>query len=235
MWRSVYLLSAVHYQLRTKAINSVFLPSKEVLTAYDAIVRMRDDDSDFGFDDTYCDLAKLLLRPPTKGRSFEKMAKARAMINDIFHAKPEYDATDHRWKITHDGEEYPVASVSEGIKKLSILDILLGNRYIRPGSIVFIDEPESALHPSAISRFMDAIFEMSKDGIQFFMASHSYFVVKKLELLAREHRVDMPVLSYQQAGDQKVWLVKNMKDGIPDNPIVLESVAMYREELDRLF
>lgn len=221
--------------LPTKAINSVFLPAKEVLTGYDIIVKSREDDSDFGFDDTYYDLAKILQRPPTKGKSFEKIARARAMINDVFHAKAEYDSALHQRKIAYNGEDYRVEAVSEGIKKLSILDILLGNRYIRPGSIVFVDEPESALHPSAISHFMEAIFEMSRDGIQFFMATHSYFVVKKLENLAKAHNVDMPVFSHQGDADEKRWVVGNMKEGIPDNPIVAESIALYREELDRLF
>lgn len=218
-----------------KAINSVFLPAKEVLTGYNVIVRSREDDSLFGFDDTYCDLARVLQRPSTRGKSFEKMARARSMINDIFHAKAGYNLESKQWTITYKGEEYGVGAVSEGIKKLSILDILLGNRYIRPGSVVFIDEPESALHPSAVSRFMEAIYEMSKDGIQFFMATHSYFVIKKLENIAKLNKVDIPVFSHQGESDTKKWVIGNIREGIPDNPIVAESIALYREELDNLF
>ena len=46
---------------------------------------------------------------------------------------------------------------SEGVKKLSILGTLLGNRYLSKDSIIFIDEPESALHPQLVSVFMDMI------------------------------------------------------------------------------
>lgn len=49
-----------------------------------------------------------------------------------------------------------------------MLDTLLGNRYLDKDSIVFIDEPESALHPTAIVEFLDIITVLAKSGIQFF-------------------------------------------------------------------
>jgi len=45
---------------------------------------------------------------------------------------------------------------AEGIKKIAILDTLLGNRYLDTSSIVFIDEPEAALHPQAVSQSLAA-------------------------------------------------------------------------------
>lgn len=222
-----------------KKINSVFLPAKEVLTSHPIIVASRDDDAQFGFDDTYYDLAKILLRPSTKGKSYANMAKARSLINGIFDAKAVYDGENKKWFIQKGNDQFDVSEASEGIKKLSILDILLGNKYIGPGSIIFIDEPESALHPAAISQFMDAVFQMSKDGIQFFMATHSYFVVKKLENIARKNKMDIPVFSYQtQSNSQSptpAWVTGNMKEGLPDNPIMRESVALYKEDLERYF
>ncbi len=225
--------------LTERKANSVFLPAKEVLTSHPIIVSSREDEGQFGFDDTYYDLAKVLLRPSTKGKSFTNMAKARGLINEIFDAKAVYDTDNKKWFIQKGKEQFDVNEASEGVKKLSILDILLGNKYIGPGSIIFVDEPESALHPSAISQFMDAIFQMSKDGIQFIMASHSYFVVKKLANIARRHEIDIPVFSHQTEEEDDTsaprWIIENMRYGLPDNPIMRESVAMYKEDLQRLF
>ncbi len=80
---------------------------------------------------------------------------------------------------------------------------------------------------------------MSKDGIQFIMASHSYFVVKKLANIARRHEIDIPVFSHQTEEEDDTsaprWIIENMRYGLPDNPIMRESVAMYKEDLQRLF
>lgn len=215
--------------------NSIFLPAKEVLTSFDVIVSSRDDDQKFGFDDTYYDLARILQRPPSMGRNFPHVAEARSLINDIFDAKAVYDEKGKRWMITKGRDKLDVNEASEGVKKLSILDILLGNRYIGRGSVIFIDEPESALHPGAISKFMDAVYQMSKDGIQFMMATHSYFVIKKLANIAKRFNIDIPVFSYQADGEgtQPQWVTGNMKNGLPDNPIVRESVKLYQEDLNR--
>ncbi len=215
--------------------NSIFLPAKEVLTSFDVIVSSRDDNQEFGFDDTYYDLARILQRPPSMGRNFPHVAEARGLINDIFGAKAAYDERRKRWMIAKGRDRLEVSEASEGVKKLSILDILLGNRYIGRGSVIFIDEPESALHPGAVSKFMDAIHQMSKDGIQFVMATHSYFVIKKLANIATRFNIDIPVFSFQAdvEGKQLRWVTQNMKNGLPDNPIVRESVKLYQEDLDR--
>ncbi len=215
-------------------VNSVFLPAKEVLSNHSLIVSTRDDLRVFGFDDTYYDLAKVLTRPAAKGKSYHQMAAAGEAINDIFKAKATYNEDSYEWVIQKGGNVYAVNEVSEGIKKLSILGILLGNRYIGPGSIIFIDEPESALHPAAVSRFMDAIHRMSLEGIQFFMATHSYFVVKKLASIAKKNHQDIPFFSYQSLREEETtleWQIGNLAtDGI-DNPIIRESVRLYRDEI----
>lgn len=215
--------------------NSIFLPAKEVLTSFSVIVSSREDDRAFGFDDTYYDLAKILLRPAKQGRNYADLAKAREIINNTIGAKAVYDYNEKRWMISKGRDELEVSEASEGVKKLSIMDILLGNRYIGPGSVVFIDEPESALHPQAISAFMEAIYRMSRGGIQFIMATHSYFVIKKLANIATRSGVDIPVFSYQAEDQDSLpeWVEKNMKNGLPDNPIVRESVKLYKEDLKR--
>ena len=95
-------------------------------------------------------------------------------------------------------------------------------------SIVFIDEPESALHPTAISSFLDIVAELSKCGIQFFFATHSYFVVKKLYLLALETGQSVPVISADGDG----WNINDLQDGLPENPIIDESVRLYEREVE---
>jgi predicted ATPase len=120
---------------------------------------------------------------------------------------------------------------AEGIKKIAILDTLLGNGYLSENSIIFIDEPEANLHPEMISKLLDIIAILAQHGIQFFIASHSYFVIKKLFLIAQEQQMSIPVLSYQN----NEWVQSDLKDDIPDNPIIDESIRLYEQEVDLVF
>ena len=149
----------------------------------------------------------------------------------MFAGKVEYDTRSNRWIFRKGNQRFPIGVTAEGIKKIAILDTLLGNRYLTQNSIVFIDEPEAALHPQALMTLLDIVAALAERGIQFFMASHSYFVVKKLFLIAQEKQISIPILAAQ---DGK-WRSNDLLDGIPHNKIIDESIHLYEEEVELSF
>ena len=94
-----------------------------------------------------------------------------------------------------------------------------------------MEEPESALHPKAIVQLLDIIKLLADVGIQFFMATHSYFVIKKLFLIALEHNLSIPVF----IGTHEGWKQENLLEGIPDNEIINESIRLFDQELEASF
>lgn len=211
-----------------RASNSIFLPAKEVLSLHQIILKSREQDKAFGFDDTYLDLARALRRSVRTGKNNAQFARPRQSLEDSLDGRVEYDETSGRWQYKKGNQKFPIGVTSEGIKKLAILDTLLGNRYLDTNSIVFIDEPESALHPVAVSQLLDIVAVLAKSGMQFFLASHSYFVVKKLYLIAQEQNLSIPVIS---ALDGQ-WTPADLKDGMPENSIIDESIRLYKEEVE---
>lgn len=212
-----------------RSSNSIFLPTKEVLSLHHIILQSRELSKTFGFDDTYLDLARALRQPPTGGRNYQLFAMSRKNLSDILEGKVEYDEKLGRWQFKKGNQKFPIGVTAEGIKKISIVDTLLGNRYLDQNSVIFIDEPESALHPAAISKFLDIIAMLAEFGIQFFMASHSYFVIKKLFLIAqKKERLSIPIISVKDDS----WDIANLREGLPDNPIIDESIQLYKEEVE---
>jgi len=195
-------ISSLENHVPPRDSNSIFLPAKEVLSLHPIILKSREQDKVFGFDDTYFDLAKALRYTRPSGKKGGKNIKGR--------------------------HKFPIGVTAEGIKKIAILDTLLGNRYLDTNSVVLIDEPESALHPAAISQLLDIVAMLAERGIQFFMASHSYFVVKKLFLIAQERGWSIPVIS--ASGND--WACDDLKNGMPDNPIIAESIRLYQHEME---
>ncbi len=66
--------------------------------------------------------------------------------------------------------------------------------------------------------------------MQFFIASHSYFVIKKLYLTAQSEGISIPVISFGSKPDDDI-IRMGFKQGMPDNPIIDESIRLYREEM----
>lgn len=209
-----------------RSANSVYIPAKEVLSLQNIITDSRDRYAEFGFDDTYVDLARALL-PTSKGKNYQAFADARHRLADEIQGKLEYDTEKGEWRFRDQhNRSYELSITSEGVKKIAIIDLLLGNRYLSNNSIVFIDEVEANLHPAWASRFLEIVISLAQAGVQFFLSTHSYLVVKKLYILAHREQMDIPAISFEETGIS----VSNLKEEFPDNSIIREAIRLYDEE-----
>lgn len=216
--------------LTKRESNSVFLPPKEVLSLMDVIYKSSVIDKLFGFDATYVDLVTALKIPTQRGRTLDAFAASRRRLETMFSGKVELDGKTNSWVYKKNNSKFTMMATAEGIKKVAILDTLLGNRYLDKDSIVFIDEPESALHPTAIVELLDIIAILAKAGIQFFLATHSYYVIKKLHLIAKQHQMPLPTFISKPEGTWEQSCL--LHDGLPENEIINESVRLFEEELN---
>lgn len=220
-------VATVNNTFEQKTDNTIFIPAKEILSLRDVILEARENFSSFGFDDAYYDLAKAL-RPTTKGRNVKSFSNARKSLETIIGGRISYDEKQKAWFFYgENNKKFDLSITSEGIKKISILDALLGNHYLSKGSIVIIDEAEANLHPEMIARFMDIVYELAKGGLQFFISSHSYFVIKKLYVMAQKNQISIPTWSFENGTAERFDLLEEM----PENAIVNESIRLYKQEI----
>lgn len=213
--------------------NSVFIPAKEVLSLFSVILKSREVDKVFGFDDTYYDLAKALRVSPSRGRNNTIFADSRRLVSDVIDGRVEYDEISGKWSYRNKkNQKFSIGATSEGVKKIAIMDRLLVNGYIGNHSILFIDEIESALHPEAICQFLEMIDMVANDmGLQVFITSHSYFVIKKLYLIALKKAGTVKCISMNKG---QVPRICDLHDGMPENSIIDTSIRLYEEEIEEV-
>lgn len=226
-------LISVNYNFsEPREINSIFIPAKEVLSLYNIILKSREVDKAFGFDDTYYDLTKALRISPKRGKNYTTFANSRKKLTTIINGKVELDDNSNKWHYKVGNEKYAIGITSEGVKKIAILDRLLANGYLSKSSVIFIDELESALHPGAISDFIDILYDISENmNIQIFIASHSYFVIKKLCLIAMAENKSITCISLNDNRDTEI---NDLSKGMPNNSIIEESIRLYEEEISKV-
>ena len=214
---------------RNRDSNTIYIPAKEVLSLQDVILKSREQDMMYGFDDTYLDLVKALQLPRQRGNNYQHFAASRRLLRDILGGAVDYDEKKRQWYYKKGNTLYSINTTAEGIKKIAIFNQLLANRYLTPRSIVFLDEIESSLHPQAVVAFLQMLYELSQSGMQFFIATHSYFAIKELYLLAQQHHMSIPVLSLSDTGTPAY---DDLLAGMPDNSIIDTSVRLYEREVD---
>jgi len=79
--------------------------------------------------------------------------------------------------------EVSLHNTALGIANLGIISLLLKKGVLTQGSFLFIDEPEVHLHPAWQKVMIDTLYELSKQGVNVVIASHSIDMMKCVENL----------------------------------------------------
>ncbi len=213
---------------RRKA-SAVFLPPKEVLTIFAAIEVSRGIHEIYGFDDTYYDLLKLLRLPATQGKVAPELSAIADRLESFVGGSITRSGHADEFIFRRGEHTYNMPQTADGIKKIGILTNLIRNRSLTKGTILFLDEPETNLHPRAISILVDVLFQLGQAGVQVYLATHSYFVLKQLEILAKKHQTSVPFCSLLRRGAEIEARFDDMRDGMPDSPILDESIRLFEQ------
>jgi len=215
--------------------NALFIPAKEVLTAHNAISSTRDKLFMDGFDDTYLDLIKSLRIKTQKGKVAANLSKASDIIEQLFGGEILQTANDEFIFRKNSKAEFSMQLTAEGVKKLGVLTTLIRNRQLNKGTMLFMDEPETVLHPKAIRELLNVLFLLSQSGVQLFISTHNFFVIKELELIARKSNTTINCCSLIKENDRIIPKLSDLKNGMPSNPIIDAAVAIFEDEVELNF
>ena len=75
--------------------------------------------------------------------------------------------------------------VAEGLRKLAMIARLIATGSLIGTGSLFWDEPEANLNPKVIKQVARTILQLCQSGIQVFVASHSLFLMRELDILLK--------------------------------------------------
>ena len=81
---------------------------------------------------------------------------------------------------------FPLPMTATGIVNLGVLAMLIERKILDKGTFLFIDEPESNLHPEWQVAMTEALYELAQGGVNVVVATHSVDILKRLEIYAKE-------------------------------------------------
>lgn len=216
--------------------RALFIPAKEVLTAFKAITAISEKYFMYGFDATYTDLIKSLQIVTRKGNIAQKLVKVNEKLEGLFGGEiTQTNEGEFIFRKKNSKSEFGMSLTAEGVKKLGILSTLIRNRELHKGTILFMDEPEAVLHPKAIKELAQILYLLSQNGIQVFLSTHSFFVIKELELIARKEKSTISCCSLEQTPSGVTATFNDLQYGLPVNPIVDTAMEMFNQEVALAF
>ena len=82
-------------------------------------------------------------------------------------------------------------NISSGIQQISIIQILLENYKLHPGSFLILDEPEVNLHPEWQFKFAEILVLLAKElDITIYLNSHSPMFIEAIEVLTQYYDME---------------------------------------------
>jgi hypothetical protein len=93
---------------------------------------------------------------------------------------------DGRFYLVTDLGRLPMPLVAEGLRKIATLVQLQRNGWLSEGTTLFWDEPEVNLNPILMDEVIGAILALARTGVQVFLATHSYIILREIEVQAQK-------------------------------------------------
>lgn len=184
----------------------VYIPTRELLTIFPGFVSLYEN-YHLEFEESWRDTCVYLGGPVTRGPRETALAKLLNPIESAIGGKVVLD-TGGRFYLSIPGSgnmEIPLAA--EGERKLAMLARLVATGSLTVGGALFWDEPEANLNPKLVRVLAQSIVDLSLNGVQVFLATHSLFLMRELEILLKKETyrsLDTRVFGLRRDGEDVV-------------------------------
>jgi hypothetical protein len=160
-------------------IESAYVPVKEMLANAPGFVALYER-RDMHFEEVYRDIVLRAQLPITKGPKDPERKRLLAILKREIEGSVVLRANEFFLKNRQGSLEFTL--LAEGVRKLGLLWLLIQNETLLRGSVLFWDEPEANLHPPIIRKVVEILLHLQQLGVQVFIATHDYVVLKELDL-----------------------------------------------------
>ena len=211
-------------------IESVYVPVKEMLANAPGF-RSLYANREIRFESIYADILDRAFLPPLR----DIPAAFAGLLRDLQELLG--------GKVIVKNEEFFLSSrkgtlefslLAEGLRKLGLLWLLIRNGTLAQGSVLFWDEPETNLNPKLYRVLMEISLELQRNGVQIFLASHDYVILKELDLqMTSDDQVAFHSLHRRETDGEIACHTSNDYLGIHPNAIAEAFSDVYDRVIER--
>jgi predicted ATPase len=215
---------------KQQELVSAYVPVKEMLThapGFLATAAKRE----IAFEEVYADIIKRaflpkLIGPPDKNRQRLLSALQEAIDGKVV-AKGEF------FFLKNKQGDLEFTLLAEGMRKLALIWLLIQNGTLLSGSVLFWDEPEANLNPALMGKVVEVILELQRMGIQVFLTTHNYVLLKEFDLKKRKDDSVRYLSLFRNSSGAVTVKASESYLGVDPNAIAATFSDLYDREIDR--
>jgi predicted ATP-dependent endonuclease of OLD family len=164
-------------------IEAAYIPVKDMMANAPGFSSLYDI-REIHFEEIYIDIIRKALLPLLKGPTDKQRRKLLDKLQNAMKGKVVID--NEEFFLLNQQGKLEFTLLAEGFRKLGLLWILLQNGTLLNGSVLFWDEPETNLNPKLMQSIVGILIEMQRMGVQIFLATHDYVLLKEFDLQLEE-------------------------------------------------
>jgi len=212
-----------------KPERPVFIPAIDMMGHTKGFTEAYDEVR-LDFDLTCRDVVNLL-RLERKNGTGHRVAPMDEPLARLLNGEIERDDAGRFYLVSKQGR-LPMPMVAEGLRKIATLVQLERNGWLATGTTLFWDEPEVNLNPILMGEIVSAILALTRRGVQVFLATHSYVILKELDLQTKREDT-VRYFAFQPGADGTTVMATEDLSLLAPNPILDEYASLYDRELTR--
>lgn len=174
-------ISGAINQWKSEPLKSVFIPVKDMLANSQGFISLYLQ-REVHFEEIYLDVLQKALLPSLKGPMDVRREKLLTQLQKMMNGK--VIVKNEEFFLENQRGTLEFTLLAEGYRKLGLLWALIQNGTLFNGSILFWDEPEANVNPILLKNIISLLLELHRMGVQIFLATHNYMVLKEFDLQA---------------------------------------------------
>ncbi|MDR1053885.1 MAG: AAA family ATPase [Planctomycetaceae bacterium] len=212
--------------------EQVFIPEKEMLSNSKGLLALYNN-SNIPFQKQYIDIL-IKAELPEKREISPCCQKLIDKVGNVIDGEVIYEQDVFYIKKKKTNKKLPFSWEASGYRKFGLLWKLLRNGLLESDSILFWDEPENSLNPELVPILVDILLELSRNGVQIFIATHCEILANYFNVL-RKNGDKVMFYSLFKEGEQIKVNFNDRFDLLTPNRLSTEPVRLYEKELDKIF
>ena len=213
-----------------RPIRCVYIPVKEMLSNAPGFLSLYAE-REIHFEEVYADILHRAYRPLLRGPMDNLRKRLLTKLQQALAGKVTVRNDEFFLRNKQGNLEFTL--LAEGMRKLGLLWLLIQNGTLQNGTVLFWDEPETNLNPKLFRVLIDILLELQRDGVQIFLATHDYVILKELDLQKKNSdKVAFHSLYREETGEIACDTTDSYLD-IHPNAIAETFTDLYDREIER--
>ena len=216
---------------RVEPLEAVYIPVKEMLANAPGF-RSLYSQREVHFEEIYADIVDRALLPVRRGPTDQRRKRLLKILQGAIDGKVQQ--TNEEFFLRNKQGNLEFTLLAEGLRKLGLLWLLIQNGTLLDGSVLFWDEPETNLNPSLFGRLIEILLELARAGVQVFLATHDYVILKELDLQKKAgDDIAFHSLYQETESSELACHTADSYSGIHPNAIADAFATVYDREVQR--